>query len=246
MLHLGIALGLGKSIFIIDKDSNANRGRFSIGIYNKINTFVNNETERKWLISEDLYNKFIIQQQSFNTDDNWIPTYSTKISQFIDDNGIRYRKQNSLKNIEYIQCVKSNKGEFTRFEIESIISKDIYEKKLAEFKQSTKYSSVINKDRFRIMIRDVILELNKHKIGSNYFYTAEIEYSNIGSAYSIDLLTIVNEYKFNSKGFYEFTNSKDLSNKTLMKLNARKKTDIESFSNYVNSLCENCFVKIKK
>ena len=191
MLHLGIAIGLNKPIIMIDKNSDNNRGKFSIGIHNKLNSsWASDEIERKWLISENLYNELINIPQSIQ---DWIPVYTTKISQFIDDNGIRYRKQNASRYPQYIKCVKSDKDEFTRFEIESVIDKTMYENKLAEFKESTKYTSVINKDRFTVNIRDVVLELNKHKIGSHYFYTAEIEYANKSRIREIDLSTIIKE-----------------------------------------------------
>jgi hypothetical protein len=170
-----------------------------------------------------------------------------KITQFVDDNDIRYRKQSSNDGYQYIKCVKSNKSEFTRYEIESLIDKDLYESKLEEFKNSDKYCSVINKERTTFNIYDCAqLELNKIKIGSNYFYVAEIEYIIDSKVREIDLNYILENVGISNDEYYEFTNSKELTNKTLMKLNTKKKNDIISFSNYVNSLCENCFIKIQK
>jgi CYTH domain-containing protein len=233
---------MNKPIHIIDTNNsnNVTRGRFGIGIINKLrNTKVSDEVERKWLISEELYNS-LLNLYNYNSD-----CYNKKITQFVDDNGVRYRKLSSPT--EYIKCIKSDKSEFTRYEMESLIDKDLYETKLAEFKNSDKYFSLINKERTTIKITNYAnLEINRHKIGSNYFYTAEIEYKDYYSARVLDLNDIITDHDIGLNDFYEFTNSKEISNKILMKLNARKKTEIEEFSNYVNSLCKNCFIKIEK
>ena len=62
----------------------------------------------------------------------------------------------------------------------------------------------------------------------------------------MDLTWILDNIGVTSNEYYEYTNSKEISNKTLMNINARKKTDVEMFSNLGNELCKNCFVKIEK
>ena len=244
MLHLGMCIGLNKPIYIIDKDRTATRGRLGIGILNKIKTKVSDEIERKWLISEELYNSLTNISYELPKP-SWSPQGVRKITQFVDNNGVRYRKLTSPA--QFIKCIKSDKSEFTRFEIESLVSKEIYESKLDEFRNSDKYCSVINKERSIFKLWDyATLELNKHKIGSNHFYTAEIEYHEDSKIREIDIPMIIDIHRIQSKDFYEFTDSKEISNKILMKLNARRKTEIEEFSNYVNNLCKDCFVKIEK
>ena len=244
MVHLGIAIGLNKPIYVLDRVEDATRGRFGIGILNKLKTTkASDEIERKWLISEELYNSLL--NTAHDLPSAFVLQGTRKITQFIDDDGVRYRKVTSPN--QYIKCIKSGKSEFTRFEVESLINKEIYDSKLFEFKNSDKYCSVINKERTIFNLWNyATLELNKHKIGSNYFYTAEIEYPDHSRIRMIDIPMILNSHHIESDEFYEFTNSKTISNKVLMKLNARKKTDIEEFSTYVNSLCNNCFVKIEK
>ena len=245
MLHLGMCIGLNKPVYMIDRDGTATRGRFGVGILNKLKaTKVSDEIERKWLISEELYNSLL--NISYNLPKpSWRYQTTHKITQFVDDDGVRYRKISSPTR--YIRCIKSDKDNVTRFEMEALVDKETYESKLIEFKNSDKYCSVVNKERSVFKSWDyATLELNKHKIGSNYFYVAEIEYHDISKVREIDIPMILNTHGINSKDFYEFTDSKAISNKTLMRLNARKKTDIEEFSNIVNNLCKNCFVKIEK
>ena len=245
MLHLGMAIGLNKPIHILNRYEDATRGRFGVAIINRLKTTkVSDEIERKWLISEDLYNS-LLNISYDSPKPYWVPQTTQKIQQFIDNDGVRYRKVTSPTR--YIKCIKSHKSEVTRFEMESLVDKDIYESKLLEFKNSDKYCSVINKERSIFKIYDyATLELNRHKIGSNYFYVAEIEYNENSKIRGIDIPMILNLHGIESDEFYEFTNLKTISNKTIMKLNNRKKTEVEEFSNYVNGLCENCFVKIEK
>lgn len=247
MLHLGMCIGLNKPVYMIDRDGTATRGRFGIGILNKLRTTkVSDEVERKWLISEDLYNSLLNIFYNLPKP-SWGYQTTHKITQFVDNDGVRYRKIISPSGTRYIKCIKSDKDEFTRFEMEALVNKEIYESKLVEFKNSDKYCSVVNKERSVFKLWDyATLELNKHKIGSNYFYVAEIEYHDTSKVREIDIPMILNTHKINSKDFYEFTHSKEISNKTLMRLNARSKTKVEEFSNIVNSLCKNCFVKIEK
>lgn len=242
---LGVALSLNKPVINFIDDVNYKMLDPSI-LYMVSKLAKNNsaelECERKFLINDEIFSKFIA---SFDM------SHIYQITQFFDDNGVRYRKTKEGKNTVYDKNMKSNTpfGKACRFEIECNISKKEYDLKKKEFKSSKTYNREINKTRWVYEIDDMYgkfikFEFNEIKIGSRFLYLLEIEVPSPNA--EKEAAQFINSYLHNNKEIIDVTDDNLITHKKLMSLDTKNHKEFLSYVDYVNGLCPNSFVKSVK
>lgn len=223
-LHVGIAMGLTKPFFIINS---TNVARFSYNILSKTSATGTMEIEKKYLITEDIYEDIIK-----NGINNFQLHDKLSITQFLTDNDVRYRRQisKSQDSTTYIKNIKSNQiTPFSKYEIESFVSENDYETELSNFRKSKVYRNTIRKDRYVFNHNSLgyQLEINKIKVGKKHkFYILEIECANE------DLL---NSIQINIPETLNWVETRGSLNKKLMSLNTTNSDEVLNFANSMNT-----------
>lgn len=239
-LH-GIALAYNKPIFILPNEYYKS--------YANLNTaHVGYEIERKWLMSSDIASKIL---------DNSLITSVHEITQFVDNDGVRYRQSiitsntDHIKSISYVKCIKGDTSDpIIRTEFEACCTEDDYNKAYKRFKSNRQYKNPVKKTRYHIMLGSGDnIELNFIHLGNKNFINLEIEYESLDHAYNDDLSTLLvmnNICTMNNicvtKNIYEFTGNESITNKTLMKLD-HKSSMSKKFCKYVTNCCPGCLIK---